>query len=229
MYVTEGTLAGTLIGTLIAFDPDADQIGTLSVLSGNTQDAFTIDPLAYTVTVNNAASIRVSNIPIYAISLNIKDDGTPQMSTNATLTVIVKSSTTTTSTTTTTRKKGGGGGGGGFYIPTTIYTTTTTLAEVVTTTLWIPETTTTLAQDNTGNDNPQSQGNASSGADNMGTNENNHSESTNVSTEKPEPYTEISSFSGKAKVLVLVSLIVAILSAAILLLVHIKRDKKGKA
>ncbi|WP_324678205.1 malectin domain-containing carbohydrate-binding protein [Hymenobacter sp. GOD-10R] len=84
--VVEGSAAGTLVGTVVASDPDAGQRLTYSLTAGNTDGAFTF--VGNQLQVANAAAVRSATSP-FTLSVRVTDDGQPALSATATVTVNV--------------------------------------------------------------------------------------------------------------------------------------------
>ena len=73
--ISENLSAGTVVGTAIATDPDAGQSKTFSILSGNTNNTFAINPSSGTITVANPAGLDFELNPIYNITVKVEDNG----------------------------------------------------------------------------------------------------------------------------------------------------------
>ncbi|WP_324679137.1 malectin domain-containing carbohydrate-binding protein [Hymenobacter sp. GOD-10R] len=84
--VVEGSAPGTLVGTVVASDPDAGQRLTYSLTAGNTDGAFTF--VGNQLQVANAAAVRSATSP-FTLSVRVTDDGQPALSATATVTVSV--------------------------------------------------------------------------------------------------------------------------------------------
>jgi len=84
--VTEGSVAGTLVGTVVASDPDAGQTLSYALTAGNTDGAFAF--VGNQLQVANAAAVRTAASP-FTLTVRVTDDGNPALSTTATVTVTV--------------------------------------------------------------------------------------------------------------------------------------------
>jgi hypothetical protein len=85
--VPENSAIGTLVGTIVATDPDAGQTLTYSILSGNTSNAFAINASTGALTVANTTALNYEVIPSFALVVNVQDNGTGNLSNQATVTV----------------------------------------------------------------------------------------------------------------------------------------------
>ncbi|MEI6750530.1 MAG: cadherin repeat domain-containing protein, partial [Bacteroidota bacterium] len=87
--INENEPFGTFVGTVVASDPNAGQVLTFSILSGNTDNAFSINATTGDLTVANAASINFELIASFALVVKVQDDGFGNLSNQATITVIL--------------------------------------------------------------------------------------------------------------------------------------------
>ncbi|MDO9253872.1 MAG: cadherin domain-containing protein, partial [Bacteroidales bacterium] len=85
--LNENTPNGTNIGTVIASDPDATQILSYSILSGNTNGAFAINATTGVLSVVNSAALNFESTPSFALIVKVLDNGTAALSSQATVTV----------------------------------------------------------------------------------------------------------------------------------------------
>jgi hypothetical protein len=85
--INENSANGTLVGTVVASDPDAGQILTYSILSGNTGSAFAINSSTGALTVNNTSALDFEINPSFALIIKVQDNGTGSLSSQATITV----------------------------------------------------------------------------------------------------------------------------------------------
>jgi len=85
--IPENSANGTLVGTVVATDPDAGQTLNYSILSGNTSNAFAINATTGAVTVANTSALNYEVIPSFALVVKVKDNGTGNLSNQATVTV----------------------------------------------------------------------------------------------------------------------------------------------
>jgi PKD repeat protein len=65
---------GTLVSTVIAEDPDGNAL-MFKLISGNTNDAFAIDPISGKMTVNNASQISDDATNSYFVNVAVSDSG----------------------------------------------------------------------------------------------------------------------------------------------------------
>ena len=85
--VNENSANGTLVGTVVASDPDAGEILTFSILSGNTSGAFAINASTGVLSVANSAVLNFEVTPSFALVVKVQDNGTGTLSAQATITV----------------------------------------------------------------------------------------------------------------------------------------------
>ncbi len=78
--------AGTVVGTIVASDPDAGQTLNFSIVSGNTGDAFAIDSITGVLTVAKDSALKAD----FALVVKVQDDGPGNLSSQATITINVK-------------------------------------------------------------------------------------------------------------------------------------------
>lgn len=71
----ENSAAGALVGTVSATDSDAGQTLSYSIVDGNTNGAFAIDPTTGAITVANAAAIDFEATPTFTLTVRAVDDG----------------------------------------------------------------------------------------------------------------------------------------------------------
>jgi Raf kinase inhibitor-like YbhB/YbcL family protein len=83
--VNENSPSGTVVGAVVATDPDVGDTLTYAITGGNTGDAFAIDPDAGTLTVVGALDYETKSS--YALTVQVTDNGTPSLSTPATVTI----------------------------------------------------------------------------------------------------------------------------------------------
>ena len=88
--VLENSANGTIVGTILATDPDAGQTKTFSIISGNTNGSFTINSSTGVLTVANTTSLNFEAIPSFALVVNVQDNGTGNLSSQATMTISVQ-------------------------------------------------------------------------------------------------------------------------------------------
>lgn len=86
--IPQGTSNGTLVGTVIATDPNAGQTLTYAITAGNTNAVFAISSSSGNLVVNNSASLLVQ---AYALTIRVTDNGSPVLYSQATITINVTS------------------------------------------------------------------------------------------------------------------------------------------
>ena len=85
--IAENSVSGTIVGTVIASDPDAGQTLTYSILSGNTSVAFTINSATGVLSVSNSSALNFEAITTYTLIVNVQDNGTGNLSSQASITL----------------------------------------------------------------------------------------------------------------------------------------------
>ncbi|MBL0135861.1 MAG: cadherin repeat domain-containing protein, partial [Chitinophagaceae bacterium] len=85
--VAENSLNGTSVGSVVASDPDAGQILTYSILSGNTSSAFAINATTGAITVANSTAINFETNPFFTLVIKVQDNGTGLLSSQANITI----------------------------------------------------------------------------------------------------------------------------------------------
>jgi hypothetical protein len=83
--IDENSQDGTVAGTIVASDPDADQILDYSIVSGNTDGAFAINDSTGVLSVANSAAV----IADFALVVQVQDNGADYLSSQATITIYV--------------------------------------------------------------------------------------------------------------------------------------------
>jgi hypothetical protein len=76
---------GTSVGTVVATDPEAGQMLTYSIVSGNTNGAFAIDALTGMLSVVNGAALTVD----FSLVVKVQDNGVGELSSQATISIEV--------------------------------------------------------------------------------------------------------------------------------------------
>ncbi|MBL0135867.1 MAG: cadherin repeat domain-containing protein [Chitinophagaceae bacterium] len=85
--ISENSANGTTVGTVVASDPNAGQTLTYSILSGNTSTAFAINSTTGVLTVANTTALNYETTPSFALVVKVQDNGTGNLSNQATVTV----------------------------------------------------------------------------------------------------------------------------------------------
>ncbi len=87
--VPENSPNGFLVGNLIASDPDNGQTLTYSILSGNTDNAFTLNAATGVLAVSNSSAINSTINPSFNLIVEVTDNGSGNLSSQANITVQV--------------------------------------------------------------------------------------------------------------------------------------------
>jgi hypothetical protein len=74
-------MVGDTIGTVVASDPDSDQTIIYSIVSGNSDGAFTIDALTGILAVSNVAALSNN----FKLTVRVQDNGIGNLSSQATI------------------------------------------------------------------------------------------------------------------------------------------------
>ncbi len=86
----ENTANGTVIGTVVASDPNSGQTLTFSITGGNTNNTFSINASTGVISVANSQSLNYEVTPSFTLSLRATDNGSPALYSQATVTVNVQ-------------------------------------------------------------------------------------------------------------------------------------------
>ncbi|MGV8114403.1 MAG: cadherin domain-containing protein [Lentimicrobium sp.] len=84
--IDENASAGTAVGLIAAFDPDADQELTFSIADGNAGEAFSLSPEG-SLAVLNSEMLNYETSPIFQLVVTATDNGIPAMSAQAIITI----------------------------------------------------------------------------------------------------------------------------------------------
>ncbi|MFC2103864.1 cadherin domain-containing protein [Bacteroidota bacterium] len=87
--MAENSSNGTEVGTIIASDPEEDNL-VFSILSGNTDNAFSINSSTGLLTVNNSVALDYETIPSFSLSIEVSDGS---LDANASITVNLENTT----------------------------------------------------------------------------------------------------------------------------------------
>jgi VCBS repeat-containing protein len=85
--VPENSANGTVVGTVTFTDPDAGQSHTFAITAGNTGAAFAINPGTGQLTVANSAALNIGTTPSFSLTVQVTDNGTPQLAGSAIITI----------------------------------------------------------------------------------------------------------------------------------------------
>ena len=75
--VNENAANGTVVGTVVASDPDAGDTLTYAITGGNTGGAFAINANTGQITVNNSSALDFETTPTFNLTVQVTDSGTP--------------------------------------------------------------------------------------------------------------------------------------------------------
>jgi len=81
------TTNGTIVGIVQASDPNAGQILTYTIVSGNTSNAFAINSATGAISVANYALIAAQTSSSYSLVIKVQDNGIGLLSSQATITI----------------------------------------------------------------------------------------------------------------------------------------------
>ncbi|HEX2836410.1 MAG TPA: cadherin domain-containing protein [Thermoanaerobaculia bacterium] len=85
--IAENSANGTVVGTVAASDPDVGQTLTYAITAGNTGGAFAINSANGQITVANP--INYEALSSYSLTVQVTDNGAPNLSGSATITINV--------------------------------------------------------------------------------------------------------------------------------------------
>lgn len=83
----ENSDVGTVLGTVAATDADAGQTLTWSIIAGNVNNAFAVDAASGQITVSNAVAIDFETTPVFQLTVQVADNGTPMLTDSAIVTI----------------------------------------------------------------------------------------------------------------------------------------------
>jgi uncharacterized delta-60 repeat protein len=81
--LAENSAVGTVVGTVTGTDPDAGQSLTYSIVAGNANGAFAINAVTGQITVANSASVDYETTPVFNLTVQVTDNGSPVLSDSA--------------------------------------------------------------------------------------------------------------------------------------------------
>jgi len=87
--INENMPNGTLVGQVIASDPNAGQTLSFAITSGNTSGAFYINSSNGNLTVANSSALNYETNPVFQLTVQVTDNGPGNLSASATITVNV--------------------------------------------------------------------------------------------------------------------------------------------
>lgn len=106
--VNDGSANGTVVGSVVASDPDAGDTLSYSITGGNTDGAFSINAGTGVLSVSSSAAVSYASNPTFGLSVRVADNG--GLSTTATVTVSVNAPDAVTPPAPPPPSSGGGGG-----------------------------------------------------------------------------------------------------------------------
>jgi hypothetical protein len=83
----ENAAAGTVAGKLIASDPDAGQVLSYSILSGNTGNTFNLNAVTGVLSVANPSLLVYATNPVFTLQVTVQDNGPGALTTTSTATI----------------------------------------------------------------------------------------------------------------------------------------------
>ncbi|WP_297696753.1 DUF2341 domain-containing protein, partial [uncultured Eudoraea sp.] len=84
--IDENSANNTVVGTVAAYDPDVGDTLTYAITAGNTNGAFAIDNSGV-ITVANSAALDFETNPVFTLTVEATDDGSPNLSDTTTVTI----------------------------------------------------------------------------------------------------------------------------------------------
>jgi VCBS repeat-containing protein len=85
--IEENTLSNTIVGTVIATEPDFNQTLTYTIISGNSNDAFSLNETDGLIKVNNSAALNYEENQMFTLIVSVQDNGIGNLITNSTITI----------------------------------------------------------------------------------------------------------------------------------------------
>jgi hypothetical protein len=85
--INENSVNGTLVGSVIASDPNAGQTLSYSITSGNAGNSFAINAVNGNITVANSTMLDYESINAFYLTVRVTDNGTGNLWSAATITV----------------------------------------------------------------------------------------------------------------------------------------------
>lgn len=87
--VAENSAVDTVVGTVVAADPDSSSPLSYAITGGNTNAAFAINATTGQITVANAAALNYELQTTFALTVTVTDSTVPETSDSATITINV--------------------------------------------------------------------------------------------------------------------------------------------
>ena len=85
--IIENSANATVVGTVLASDPNSTQTLTYSITGGNTNGAFAINPSTGQITVANKVALDHEVTPTFNLIVSVADSASPSLSDTATVTI----------------------------------------------------------------------------------------------------------------------------------------------
>jgi hypothetical protein len=85
--IAENSPIQTLVGSIVAKDFDFNQTLTYSIVSGNTDDAFKVDPTNGDITVNNSSALNFEANETFDLIVTVQDNGEGSLITFSNITI----------------------------------------------------------------------------------------------------------------------------------------------
>jgi hypothetical protein len=85
--VIENSFGGTIVGTVVADEPDIGQTLRYDIIGGNIGEAFFIDPETGVIVVSDGRPLDYEVNPTFQLEVRVTDNGIPQLSNSAIVTI----------------------------------------------------------------------------------------------------------------------------------------------
>lgn len=85
--VDENSPAGTIIGTVVAYDKDDGQVVSFEIIDGNSAGICEIDPLSGTISVKDATNLDYETFTQLVLTITVSDNHAESLSTTAEITI----------------------------------------------------------------------------------------------------------------------------------------------
>ena len=89
LSVNQDSPSGTSVGIVEATDPNAEQILTYSILSGNSNGAFTINSSTGEIVVANPTALGLESAPSFDLVIKVQDNGLDNLNSQANVTILI--------------------------------------------------------------------------------------------------------------------------------------------
>ncbi|MDD2526927.1 MAG: cadherin domain-containing protein, partial [Lentimicrobiaceae bacterium] len=87
--INENSPSGMLLGTILASDPDQGQALSFSIISGNTENAFTLNAETGILSVNNSSALDYETCSTFSLIVRVTDDGEGELWSEALIVVAI--------------------------------------------------------------------------------------------------------------------------------------------